>query len=316
MSEYFVKLRSNYLNGTIDLSIIMPNPLLAFDPEKFYNSKEKFPVIWLFHGGSETYADWITYTAVARQAIYKNAIILAPTLPNSDFINQPLVGEGYPFYDFFYHELMPFVYNWFPASDDPQKNFLVGDSMGAEAAWRYGLLKPDSFGCIAPIGKRPCDYSYLEAYRQMSTVEFVRMAKSNGILAAYGPGGSLLHNREINNIRKYDTVGDFLDSIENTMARFDEAAKKGALPKVYLAGEKTNVNLKAFEQHVGQIGAKGITFEWVDPQADVMDFNELAFEMFLNFVGLENIEDPKKGKPPHMPGVHDFPEGTPGRTMH
>lgn len=315
MSEAYFRFRSNYLNGTVDVSVILPNPFLGHDPEKFYNSKKKYPVVWLLHGGSETYADWITYTSAARLAIFRGAIFVAPTIPNSDFMNQPLVGEGYPIVDFFFHELMPFVYNWLPVSDDPAQNFLVGDSMGAEAAWRYGLLRPDAFACIAPIGKQPCDYRYLETYRGMTAREFAREAKKGVIPAAYGPEGGGLHVKELNNICKFEMVGDFLDSIENTMVRFEEAAEKGGLPNFYVVGDRNDTNLAAFQKHVEQMGTESVSFDLIEKTVDDTEFSEIALEKFMDFVGLENVGTEDKSVP-ILPGVHPFEDETIGRVLH
>ncbi|MBD5546744.1 MAG: hypothetical protein HDQ97_05035 [Lachnospiraceae bacterium] len=313
MSEYFVKLRSNYLDGTVDLNIIMPNPFVGHKPERFYNSGKKFPVLWLLHGGEDTYADWITYSSVPRLGIWKNTIIVAPSVPNSDFINQPLVGEGYKFYDFFYHELMPFIYNWFPASSDPARNFLAGNSMGCEAVWRYGLLNPGTFGCIAPLGQAPNDYRHLEEYRDMCRDDFRKMAGEKYILSAYGEKGQRLRMREINNICKYATVGDFLDSMENTMARFDEAAKDGRLPRIYLPGNATE--MADFKKHTEDLGVTNITFDLSDKPSYNTDFWENAVEDFMDFAGLENVEK-NDGSAPIKTGSNDFEDEENGITLH
>lgn len=313
MSEFHVKLRSNYLDSTINLDIIMPNPFVGHKPEKFYSSGKKFPVLWLLHGGQETFADWITYSSVPRYGIWKNTIIVVPSAPNSDFINQPLVGEGYQFTDFFYHELMPFIYNWLPASADPEKNFLAGNSMGCEAVWRHGIMHPEKFGCIAPLCCAPCDYRYLEKYRDMATDEFCELAQDGGVRSAYGSSEEKMSTREINNIRKYDTVGQFLDSFENSMARFNEAAKEQRLPRIYMAGSKDE--LSAFKRQAEDSGVSNITFALTDQPVHNMDYLDKAIEEFMDFVGLENVEK-NDGSAPIKTGVNDFEDEENGITLH
>lgn len=297
MSEYNIKFRSNYLQGNADLTVIVPNPFVGDEPEPFYSSGKKYPVLWLFHGGSDTYADWISYTTVPRLAIERNTIIIAPEAPNSDFMNQPKVGEGYPYYDFFNKELMPFIYNWFPASSDPMDNFLAGNSMGCDAVWRYGLLKPDLFACIAPLGSQPLDYRYLEQYRSMSDVEFRQYAANSKIPSAYGAESTAMKQREINNICKYPAVHEFLDSIENTMLRFEEAAAGGKLPKVFLIGgtAERNPQLARFKEKVEDMNIKDITFDLVNAATYHSEFWENAVEKFMEFVGLHRVESAETG---------------------
>ena len=313
MSEYHIKLRSNYLDSTVNIDVIMPNPFVGHDPEKFYDSGKKFPVLWLLHGGQETFADWITYSSVPRLGIWKNTIIVAPNAPNSDFINQPLVGEGYQFMDFFFHELMPFLYNWFPASSNPHRNFLAGNSMGCEAVWRYGIAHPEKFGCIAPLCSAPCDYSYLEEYRKISTDQFCALAEKGTIPSAYGSGKAKMSIREINSIRKYATVGAFIDSFENSMARFDDALREQRLPSIYMAGNSGD--LSAFVTYAQKKHVPNITFSLTDRPVDNMDYLDKAVEDFMNFAGLDNVEK-NDGSAPILAGVNAFGDEENGITLH
>jgi len=317
VSECYIKLRSNYLDGIIDLAVILPNPFVGHNPKNFYSSGEKYPVLWLLHGGSETSADWITYSSAPRLAVWRNTIIVAPSMPNGDFINQPRMGEGYRFFDFFYGELMPFIYNWLPASDDPAKNFLAGNSMGCEAVWRHGLQNPDAFGCIAPLGDKPCDYSCLEGFRSMTGEEFRDLTSDGSVTIGGGSEKISLRRREINNISKYPTVGAFLDSIENTMARFNEAVLTGKLPNVFFpygATERESENA-AFAKQLTEIGISIIKTEYFDEPVGCMSFWEKALEKFVDYVGHEPIEK-NDGSLPIMTGANDVPDDSCGITIH
>lgn len=307
MSEYRIKLRSNYLDGTANLDVIMPNPFVGHDPERFYCSGKRFPVLWLLHGGKGRLDDWITYSTVPRLGVWRNTIIIAPESPNSDFMNQELVGEGYRYTDFFFHELMPFVYHWFPASDRREDNFLIGNDMGGDAAWRYGILHPEAFGGIAPINCAPPDYRFLEPYRTMTCWEFCELVGEN-------PVGETLDRRTVNSIRKYDTVGDFLDSIENTMPRFLSAVQAGALPPVYLPYRQGDWRCEEFREQVKQAGFEHICFHAFDVQTGGGEFLENAVEHFINYVGLEEVESKQKGLP-ILCGVHDLDDAV-GITIH
>lgn len=292
MSEIFMKFRSNYLAGTTDVTIITPNPPIEANPDGFYESDKKYPVLWVFHGGYATFADWITYTNIARLAIQYNFILVAPNEPNQDFMNQPYVGEGFNYYDFFLKELMPWVYNTLPASKDPMKNYLAGNSMGTATTWQYGLLHPELFGYIAPLCNQPLDYRYLEPYRDMKYYEFREYAKNNHIPAAYGLFGAKMHTKELNAICKYPTVGDYLDSIENTWPRFEEAAKEGRLPQhIFLpcGSEKRDQKIAEFRRLCDDLGVKNITFDYHDEFTHHADFWERSIAKFIEFIGLEKV---------------------------
>jgi putative tributyrin esterase len=288
----------------------MPNPFLGHDPESFYVSGKKYPVLWLLHGEYGTLDDWLTYTYVPRLGVWRNTIIVAPEAPNSDFMNQPHVGEGYAYMDFFFHELMPFIYHWFPASDKPENNFLAGCAMGCGAAWRYGLSRPDAFGAIAPIGASPPDYGYLEPYRSLGGAEFRKRAQDPASVGSL----ATLRARELNAICKYATVGDFLDSIENTMPRFHEAMAKGRLPKVYLPGETGDLCLARFQELIQASGTGGIKFDLWDEDAHSPSFLEKAVERFMDFAGLAEVESREPGLP-ILCGVHDLDDKI-GITVH
>lgn len=312
MSEFRIKLRSNYLDSTANLDVILPNPFVGHDPERFYCSGKKYPVLWLLHGGKGKLDDWITYSTVPRLGVWRNTIIIAPEAPNSDFINQEHVGEGYRYTDFFFHELMPFVYHWLPASDRREDNFLLGNDMGGDAVWRYGILHPESFGSIAPVDCTPPDYSWMESWRDQTCAAFCETAEKRQLHTGDGRPVSL-RRRQINSIRKYRMVGDFLDSIENTMPRFLEAAARGALPPVYLPYRQENRQCQAFRDRMAG-GDPLLQFQLFDGQLGRADFLEQAVEQFMDFAGLEAVESKQKGLP-ILSGVHDLDDAV-GITIH
>lgn len=308
MSEFNIKLRSKYLSGVANVTVITPNPLEDSSPEDFYSSSKKYPVLWMLHGGRGCLADWITYNAVPRYAAERNVILVAPSAHNSDFNNQPEVGEGYYFYDFFIKELMPFIYNWFPASDKAEDNLISGNSMGAAATWRYGLMHPERFGYIAPLCNQPLDYSFLEKYRDLSNVEFRELSKKEKIPTAYGIDQGHIHTKELQLVCRYPTVNDFLNSIENTLPKFDDAAAKGKLPKIFLCGSEEKSwgsGMSRFKNHVEELGISNVTFNLYDPENESSKSNESStlqrpvigvhnspfweqsVEQFLEFAGIK-----------------------------
>lgn len=294
MSECFINLKSNYLKDITEVKVVLPNPPMNRPAAEYYTSGKKFKVLWLLHGGMDTFRDWFSFSGVARFALERGMMLVMPTGYNSDYVNHPEMGDGFLYHDYFFDELMPFIYNWFPASDKPEDNFLAGNSMGCAAAWQYAILHPEKFSYIAPLCNQPLDYSYLEPYRDMPTYEFRKIAMANpmAIPPAYGLAKDGIHMKEINTIAKYDTVGEFLDSIENTWPRFFEAAKSKKLPNIYVPGgvEARDKPLLAFKKEVEALGIENISFDIVDENTHCFAFWEKAVVKFMDHIGLEKID--------------------------
>jgi len=290
MSEYQVKLRSNYLDGVTDVDVILPNPFVGHDPEKFYASGKKYPVLWLLHGGRNKMDDWITYTSVPRLGIWRNIIIVAPHSENTGFMNHVSVGEGYRYMDFFFHELMPFIFNWFPSSARKEDNFFAGNDLGAQAVWRYGLLYPEKFIRICPIDTLPVSYEKLRSYESQKTSSFLE--EDHG-----------LSLREQNVMRNYETVGHFLASIENTKARYEES---NLLPQVFLPYQSAHRDVSEYPFKEGTV--------LQEYQETGCRFLEHSLEDFLEKSGVKEIER-KPNQLPILPGVHNLDDSE-GITIH
>ena len=75
-------------------------------------------------------------------------IVVMPDGLNSDFVSWPDFGMGYDFPNYLTKELMPLIYNWLPASDKREDNFIAGLSMGGQGATQLGFTYPDRFARI------------------------------------------------------------------------------------------------------------------------------------------------------------------------
>lgn len=287
MSELNLELYSQRLGGPTEVTIIVPNPP-ANDPTGFYTGNQKYKVLWLFHGGLNGGRDWIRNSNIARYCMERNVIAVIPNAPNSDFSNHPHFADGYQFCDFFFDELMPMVQNWLPASKDPKDNFLSGYSMGCQTVYVYGMLHPECFGGLIPLSSPPLDYSYLEPYRDLDSFTFRRAAAEDPVTfhAAYGPPAGL-HTKELNQIAKFPTVGDFLDSIEHSRARFMEAAKSGTIPPVYLPGGSGDHALMTFKEYADEQGVTCITYDITDTFAHNFVFWDAAIQRGMDHFGLK-----------------------------
>jgi S-formylglutathione hydrolase FrmB len=291
MSEYTINLRSSLLAGPTDLSVILPGPEIGENAKEFYGSGKKYKVLWLLHAGSGDRNDWLRNTNIGRHAQERQLMLVIPNGLNSDFANHPEFADGYYFSDFFFDELMPFIYNWFPASDNAQDNFIAGISMGGAATWMYGLQHPEKFGGIAPLSSPPRDYAFLEAYRNLTAGEFrtKAMADRMAFPSGYGNPKNGMLTKEINMIAKYATVGEFLDSYECTWERFRQAAATGKLPKIYITcgtGERSYDKLLRLKEQADELGVKDIAYDFIPGDGHGFEFWDQVMPRVLDFFGI------------------------------
>ena len=296
MSLCSVKLKSVLLNDICDVTVVLPDPPMrtAETSREYYSCGKKYKVLWLLHGGRDTLRDWTAYSNVPRLALQYGMIIVMPNGHDSDFVNHPEFGDGYMFQNFFFEELMPFIQNWLPASTAPEDNYLAGNSMGCAATWQYGIQHPERFGCIAPLSNQPLDYRYLEEYRQMRCCDF-RACINRGemtVPAAYGAVGESIHVKEINAICKYETIGDFLDSQENTMQRFEEAAAAGRLPSIWVpcGHDPRDSKLMKFHGYCKEHNIANMYFEEYNEDTHAFSFWEKAIADFIHYLGILKVD--------------------------
>jgi putative tributyrin esterase len=291
MSEYSINLSSSILCGPAEVSVIVPGPEIGGDAKEFYGSGKKYKVLWLLHGGNGDRNDWLRNTNISRYAQERGLILVIPNGLNSDFANHPEFADGYCFSDFFFDELMPFIYNWLPASDNPQDNFIAGLSMGGAATWMYGLCHPEKFGGIAPLSSPPRDYVFLEPYRNLTAGEFrvKAMADRQAFPSGYGNPKSGMLTKEINMIAKYSTVGEFLDSSECTWERFREAAAAGKLPRIYITcgtNERSYAKLLKLKDEADHLGISDITYDFISGDGHGFEFWDHVMPKVLDFFGV------------------------------
>ena len=117
------------------------------DFEKIYSGKDKLPVLWLLHGGSDNYADWHDCTPVQVLADKYNYAVVMPDAQMSSYAN---MAHGPNWRDYFQTELPEYIYSHFPFSQKREDNFISGMSMGGAGALKLSLLDPDRYStCVA-----------------------------------------------------------------------------------------------------------------------------------------------------------------------
>lgn len=255
------------------------------DAKEFYLSGEKYKVLWLLHGACCDHTSWTRYTNIERYVEKKNMIVVMPSVLNSDYSNYMTFADGFRVWDYITEELMPLIYGWLPASDVPADNYIAGLSMGGNGALMIALGHPELFGGAAILSSTAREVEYLRPYASLTSAQFREMAADPARFP--GPNGTGMRLKEINQVAKYPTVGDFLNSCENAWDRFGDVVKAGKLPKMYVTcgTEDKNVypRFLRFKKYAKELNAdvkfvpvEGFKHEWA--------FWDLAIRDALEFL--------------------------------
>jgi len=267
MSLIQMDFESACLGNNTNVNIILPNMRRTDDAHRFYGSGKKYKVLWLLHGTFGDYSDWLRKTNIELYACEKDLIVVMPSAMNSNYMNWPKFGMGYRMWDFLTEELMPMIYNWFPASDKREDNFIAGLSMGGRGTAYYAFSHPDKFAAAAILSASPIQYTEEVLAGNGGMGDRTRICVEN----AGGPEGFLASPENVWDIAK----------------RHIEAGTD--LPRLYFAtgGDDTRVvnNLKLWREYADSIGVEA-TYEIVPGFRHEWRFWDLGIQNALAFFGL------------------------------
>lgn len=271
MSLVTMNFESQYLNSNHEISVILPNKPRGISPKDYYGGQKRYKVLWLLHGTYGDHSDWLRRTNIELYACEKDLIVVMPSALNSNYSNWDKCMMGYGMYDYLTEELMPLIYNWFPASDRREDNFIAGLSMGGRGTIKYAVNHPDKFVAAAVLSAAPVDFHELtEEYLQLNNPFSLRM---KGMVE--NAGG----------------LEAFLNSSENVWDILDSLARTGKLPRLLFACGKEDTmiydNLNKFKKHADKIGLKA-EYLVLDGYRHEWRFWDLAIQHALEFFGLEN----------------------------
>ncbi|MDD3244417.1 MAG: alpha/beta hydrolase family protein [Eubacteriales bacterium] len=265
MSLVHLNFESVYLNGNTDVNIILPDKPRSKTPAQFYGSDRKYKVLWLLHGTFGDYSDWLRKSNIELYACEKDLIVVMPSALNSNYSNWDSCMMGYSAYDFLTEELMPLVYNWFPASDKREDNFISGLSMGGGGAIKFAANHPDKFAGVAVLSAAPRNVDcMIRDNEQIGERARVSIANAGGPEA-------------------------YANSYENTWRILKERKEAGALlPKMYFAIGKNDFlydlfsRFRTFAQEIDL----GVTFEEFEGYKHEWRFWDMTIQRALEFFGI------------------------------
>lgn len=140
---------SKVLNASRNYSVYLPPS---------YDENKKYPVLYLFHGMSQTDRDWLFrghVQEVADRLVYSGeADEMVIVLPDAggDIYKGAWNGyfdmPGWKYESFFFDEFLPYIEMKYNIIGDKKHRAVAGLSMGGGGATAYGLWHPDMFSSV------------------------------------------------------------------------------------------------------------------------------------------------------------------------
>lgn len=124
-------------------------------PPDYETSKKSYPVLYLLHGKGDDSTAWVrkgnlqaTMDACIVSGLTEPMIVVTPDAEVTFYMNQK---EGnYPYEDFFFQELIPYIEKNYRCLADKKHRAVAGLSMGGFGSLLYSLHHPDMFqSCYA-----------------------------------------------------------------------------------------------------------------------------------------------------------------------
>lgn len=251
MALLHLDFESEFMGSNQSVYIILPDKPRDKTPAEFYGEK-KFKVLWLLHGTFGGYSDWIRKSNIELYACEKDLIVVMPGIGNSDYEEWKNFTIGLDSDRYIVDELMPMVYNWFPASSKREDNFIAGLSMGGGGALHFALKYPEKFSACASLSYCPRDMdsraAELEKTFAMSKKEVYETT-------------DIMHSlqREYNRMHRYDSVEEYLNSDSNLYRLLENAEDEDIPALMFACGTEDPLMTKAYEdlkEHFAKTGRK------------------------------------------------------------
>lgn len=157
MALYTLNFESQYLGVNHTVCVIMPDRPQNVPAAEFFGSGKKYRVMWFLHGTFGDATDWVRKSMLEIYAREHELICVMPSGLNADYTSWPKFATGFDMKSYLTKELMPLIYNWLPASDKREDNFIAGLSMGSFGALQYALDNPTLFAGAAMLSGTPED---------------------------------------------------------------------------------------------------------------------------------------------------------------
>lgn len=243
---------SEYMGANQNVNIILPDKPRLITPSDFYGSGKKYKVLWLLHGTFGGYSDWIRKSNIELYACEKDLIVVMPGIGNADYEEWNNFTLGLDAERYITEELMPLVYNWLPASDKREDNFVAGLSMGGAGALKFALKYPEKFSKCASLSYCPSKPD------EEKLAELFALKRSEVMDPA-----DVMHSklRVYNRMHRYDTFEEYLAA--DLYGLLMRSLKRDDLPAFFFStGTEDPLMAVPFVNLKKELMEKGFRAEW------------------------------------------------------
>ena len=200
---------SESLKRLVSANVIIPADMRLGPQPKM---DKPFKTLYLLHGYSGDWTDWVTSTRIEEIAMMNNIAVVIPSGENSFYVDIEHSGRLYSKY--IAHDLVNFTRKIFPLSQEREDTIIAGLSMGGYGALYNGLKHNEIFGHVIALSSALVVENAIE-----STDEPNMMGTNRGYFQ--------------------DVFGD-LDKVMETDKNLELLAKQvldkgGSLPDLYIA---------------------------------------------------------------------------------
>ncbi|MCL2402058.1 MAG: esterase family protein [Oscillospiraceae bacterium] len=245
MAWFQVSFGSSKLKRQVNANVLIPaDDRMGLVPR----GDKQYKTLYLLHGYSGDYTDWLTNTSLMEMAMMNDIAIVMPSGENSFYLDIERSGRMYS--EFIGQELVDFTRRVFPLSRKREDTIIGGLSMGGYGALYNGLKHNDVFAHVIAL----------------SSALIVDTAPSS----TYEPNMMGIHRGYFEEV--FGDLDTLMESDKNLEVLAKQVLDKGKnLPDLYIAcGWNDNLcyGNRKFSKYLNDIGFKHIyeegagTHEW------------------------------------------------------
>jgi putative tributyrin esterase len=179
-----IQFRSQLINRIVPYNVILP-------PDYRRSRTTRYPVLYLLHGLSGHYSDWLTRTNVTDYAAQYRLIVVMPEGNDGWYTDSATVPND-KYESYILKELIPDVQQRYRTIETRFGRGVAGLSMGGYGALKFGLKSPGTFIFAASISGALEAPSWTEKDLGSSG------AIHDSVLSVFGPAGT--ETRKANDI--------------------------------------------------------------------------------------------------------------------
>jgi enterochelin esterase-like enzyme len=152
-------------SGKVYDNLTLPSKLLKMErkysvylPPDYETSNRSYPVLYLLHGSGDDQTGWVQFGevgAIADKAIREGKstamIVVMPDANTSKKGYFNSIDGDFPYEDFFFQELIPFIEKTYRVRAEKQFRAVAGLSMGGGGTLIYALHHPEMFSSACPL---------------------------------------------------------------------------------------------------------------------------------------------------------------------